>query len=78
MAEAPLTLVDAPVGFGKTLLVESWCARHDGAVAWVSLETGDNDPSRRVFSLERIADLGLRLVSVAGENGENGAGDRAG
>jgi len=45
-AAMPLTLLDAPVGFGKTLLLESWCARHDGAVAWVSLETGDNDTSR--------------------------------
>ena len=41
-----LTLVEAPVGFGKTVLVQSWCAHTDSAVAWVSLDAGDNDPSR--------------------------------
>ena len=45
-APAALTLVDAPVGFGKTMLVESWLARTGGAVAWVSLEAADNDPAR--------------------------------
>ena len=45
-ASAALTLVDAPVGFGKTSLVESWHARTGGAVAWVSLEAADNDPAR--------------------------------
>ena len=45
-ATASLTLVDAPVGFGKTVLVESWLARRGGAVAWVSLEAADNDPVR--------------------------------
>src|SRR4029077_14913023 len=44
---AALTLVDAPVGFGKTLLVQSWCANQSGAaVAWVSLDAADNDPAR--------------------------------
>ena len=43
---AALTLVSAPVGFGKTMLVESWCARREGAVAWVSLDPADDDPAR--------------------------------
>lgn len=46
LSPAALTLVAAPVGFGKTMLVESWCARTDTAVAWVSLDPGDNDPVR--------------------------------
>lgn len=45
-ADRPLTLVDAPVGFGKTVLVEAWVARNGDAVAWVSLERADNDPAR--------------------------------
>jgi len=46
-ASAPLTLVVAPVGFGKSVLVETWAAaRSSDAVAWVSLEEGDNDPAR--------------------------------
>jgi LuxR family maltose regulon positive regulatory protein len=45
-ASLPLTLVDAPVGFGKSVLVETWVARSSDAVAWVSLEAGDNDAAR--------------------------------
>ena len=45
-APVALTLIDAPVGFGKSMLVESWLARTGGAVAWVSLESADNDPAR--------------------------------
>jgi LuxR family maltose regulon positive regulatory protein len=41
-----LTLIDAPVGFGKTVLAQTWCAHTDAAVAWVSLDAGDNDPAR--------------------------------
>ena len=45
-ASAALTLVDAPVGSGKTMLVQSWCANQSGAVAWVSLDAADDDPAR--------------------------------
>lgn len=46
-----LTLLLAPVGFGKTTLVNHWLARRSPsaafpAVAWVSLDAGDNDPLR--------------------------------
>jgi LuxR family transcriptional regulator, maltose regulon positive regulatory protein len=43
-----LTLVAAPAGFGKTVLLASWMARArpDGRVAWVSLDADDNDPGR--------------------------------
>jgi LuxR family maltose regulon positive regulatory protein len=46
-----LTLISAPVGFGKTTLLSEWLddiARLDDAdrVAWVSLDQGDNDLSR--------------------------------
>src|SRR5689334_10343645 len=37
-APAALTLVDAPVGFGKTMLVQSWCAAQTEVdIAWVSI-----------------------------------------
>jgi LuxR family maltose regulon positive regulatory protein len=46
-SSAALTLVDAPVGFGKTMLVQSWCANQSvAAVAWVSLDAADDDPAR--------------------------------
>src|SRR5260221_5864467 len=49
--EGPLTLLSAPAGFGKTTLVCQWLAARRASldfppVAWVSLETSDNDPVR--------------------------------
>ena len=42
--DALLTLVAAPAGYGKTTEVRAWCADLDAALAWVSLDAGDNDP----------------------------------
>ena len=47
-AEGPVTLLSAPAGSGKTLLVGSWL-RHGqspGPVAWVSVERDERDPTR--------------------------------
>jgi LuxR family maltose regulon positive regulatory protein len=41
-----LTLVSAPAGFGKTTLLSEWVAACDRPVAWLSLDEGDNIPSR--------------------------------
>jgi LuxR family maltose regulon positive regulatory protein len=44
-----LTLVSAPAGFGKTTLLAEWLASAPtrlARVAWVSLDDGDNDPTR--------------------------------
>jgi len=46
-----LTLVSAPAGFGKTALVSEWVARCERLepkvrAAWLSLDEGDNDPTR--------------------------------
>ncbi|MCU1637942.1 MAG: helix-turn-helix transcriptional regulator [Microbacteriaceae bacterium] len=46
-----LTLVSAPAGFGKTTLLSEWLASAQRSepgvgVAWLSLDEGDNDPSR--------------------------------
>jgi LuxR family transcriptional regulator, maltose regulon positive regulatory protein len=44
---AKLCLVDAPAGFGKTTLLAQWrAAAGGGRVAWVSLDEGDDDPTR--------------------------------
>lgn len=44
-----LTLVDAPTGYGKTMLVAAWCAelaeRTGFGIAWLSLATTENDPA---------------------------------
>jgi LuxR family transcriptional regulator, maltose regulon positive regulatory protein len=46
--ERPVTLVAAPAGSGKTMLLTSWMstASLPGPVAWLSLDRGDNDPVR--------------------------------
>ncbi|HMN31323.1 MAG TPA: AAA family ATPase, partial [Caldilineaceae bacterium] len=44
-----LTLISAPAGFGKTTLVSEWLASLLDAqrlVAWLSLDEGENDPTR--------------------------------
>ncbi len=43
---ASLTLVAAPAGYGKTTAVHAWCADLDRALAWVTLDAGDDDPAR--------------------------------
>jgi LuxR family maltose regulon positive regulatory protein len=42
----PVTLVSAPAGFGKTTLLSDWLRQADRAAAWLSLDEGDNDPTR--------------------------------
>ena len=47
-AQGPVTLVAAPAGAGKTLLLASWAALASppGPVAWLSLDPADNNPDR--------------------------------
>ena len=45
-ASRKLTLISAPAGFGKTTLVSEWIAGCERPVAWLSLDEGDNDPTR--------------------------------
>ncbi len=41
-----LVLVSAPAGYGKTTLLGEWAKRSKKQVAWISLDQGDNDPTR--------------------------------
>jgi LuxR family maltose regulon positive regulatory protein len=44
-----LTLVSAPAGFGKSTLLSSWSGElsdEGRPIAWLSLDSGDNDPAR--------------------------------
>ena len=59
-----LTLISAPAGFGKTTLVSEWVAGRKRPVAWLSLDQGDNDPTR--FLVYLIA----ALQTIAGNIGE--------
>jgi len=64
-----LTLISAPAGFGKTTLVSEWVASCDQKVAWLSLDEGDNDPTRfliyLVSALQTImANIGEGVLGV--------------
>ena len=39
----PLTLVSAPAGYGKSMLVSSWLEKADWPNAWLSLDEADSD-----------------------------------
>jgi LuxR family maltose regulon positive regulatory protein len=41
-----LTVLCTPAGFGKTTLLGDWARRSRRPVAWLSLDGGDNDPTR--------------------------------
>jgi len=41
---APVVVVSAPAGYGKTTLLALWRARDERPFAWISLDVGDNDP----------------------------------
>src|SRR5262249_50073746 len=69
-----VTLVCAPAGFGKTTLLVDWLRMRESAtelpfaVAWVSLDEGDNDPVRFVQLLAgalRIAVPGIGGAALA-------------
>jgi LuxR family transcriptional regulator, maltose regulon positive regulatory protein len=40
----PIVSVVAPAGYGKTTLLAQWAERDGRAIAWVSVDEGDNDP----------------------------------
>jgi LuxR family maltose regulon positive regulatory protein len=67
--QCKLTLISAPAGFGKTTLVSEWIASCGRSVSWLSLDEGDNDPTRfltyLVASLQTVtANIGERVLSV--------------
>lgn len=41
--DLPLTLVSAPAGYGKSVLVRQWAKQLEQPCAWVSLDEGDSD-----------------------------------
>ena len=45
-APGTVTVVCAPAGSGKTVLLRSWAAETDEAVAWVTVERGERDAQR--------------------------------
>ncbi len=71
-----LVLLSAPAGSGKTTLLSEWAQQSSSLVAWLALDTDDNDPVRfwsyvvaalQQASLASVADLlqGLRSSPLA-------------
>ncbi len=63
-----LTLISAPAGFGKTSLLSEWIPTCQRAVAWLSLDEGDNDLARFLVYVVAalrtvIADVGEPLLA---------------
>jgi LuxR family maltose regulon positive regulatory protein len=68
-ASRKLTLISAAAGFGKTTLVSEWVAVCERPAAWLSLDEGDNDPTRfltyLVAALQTIeANIGAGILNV--------------
>ncbi|MCB0105162.1 MAG: AAA family ATPase, partial [Caldilineaceae bacterium] len=64
-----LTLISAPAGFGKTTLVSEWVAGFEQPPAWLSLDEGDNDPTRFLSYLVAalrtiVADIGEGVLGL--------------
>ncbi len=59
-----LILISAPAGFGKTTLLGEWIAGCERPTAWLSLDGGDNDPTRF------LAYLVATLQTIAANVGE--------
>ena len=65
----PLTLIAAPAGFGKTTTLSEWVPKSEHCVTWLSLDDGDNDPTRFwmyvIAALQRLrADLGESALTL--------------
>lgn len=67
-----LTLISAPAGFGKTTLLKEWVKAYGAAVAWVSLDPGDNDLARlwvHVIAAMQMVQVGLGEMVYAALQG---------
>ena len=78
--EARLCLLAAPAGSGKTTLLAQWRADAGaGRVAWVSLDEGDNDPTRfwgYVVEALRTVEPGVGGAALAALRGRGAALER--
>jgi LuxR family transcriptional regulator, maltose regulon positive regulatory protein len=70
-----LALISAPAGFGKTTLVSEWAHALSAAtppvhVAWLSLDEGDNDPTRFLVYLATALQASAERQSPLASIGE--------
>jgi LuxR family maltose regulon positive regulatory protein len=75
--EAPLSLVVAAPGSGKTALLAQWVRELDGPVAWMSCDSGDADTRRFWRNLATAVALAWDGIGVAAaELADTGSGDQ--
>jgi len=60
-SEAPIVLISASAGYGKSSLAAQWSTRCGRPVAWINVDRGDNDPVVFLNYLARALD---RLAPV--------------
>ncbi len=64
----PIVSVVAPAGYGKTTLLSQWAERNSQAIAWVSVDQGDNDPkvllSYVAEALNAVEPVGKRVFDA--------------
>ena len=63
---ARLVLVDAPAGFGKTTLIAQWhlSPAESRPFAWISLDSGDDDPGRLWWHIVSALGALLRVSAL--------------
>jgi LuxR family maltose regulon positive regulatory protein len=66
-ARGPVTLMSAPAGFGKTVLVSAWMSLIDGSVPVAHLTMREDDESPAVFwasAMDALRDAGIDVSDV--------------
>ncbi len=64
--ERKFTVICSPAGYGKTTLLGEWIFEYKPRVAWLSLDRGDNTPSRlyeHLIAAFRIADVDIGEIT---------------
>jgi len=65
---APLTVISAPAGSGKTTLARAWLDSRRFEAAWLSLDADDNDPIRFIRGfLAALQTVGVSLPLPASQ-----------
>ena len=72
-ATAPLIVVSAGAGWGKTTLLAQWASRAERPFAWVSVDEKDNDPivllTYVAAALDRVSPLNPRVFQALASPG---------
>ncbi|HET6172079.1 MAG TPA: LuxR C-terminal-related transcriptional regulator [Gaiellales bacterium] len=76
-AQAPVIALGAPAGYGKTMLLGQWADSDPRPFAWLSLDSGDDDPAVLLHSISvalehaQVLDADVvRAVDSAGASSE--------